>query len=431
MGFFEKIRKKKRNPRENVLTEEEEEILEEGIERRIRKQKERQEQEDTEEDETAEKYEPVLSYEEDREEQIPVPVEQTREEYIQAITENCEQIIETEQQNEHAKIEYQAVTEYLSDLQKIERMEKEDRKSLEDAATKVIRFTKEREDYQTKVIHISNPRFRPLRNYEGSIMEDLKRMREQENYSRIVKNDLRRLTAEKDSLKYEYKELFRKQRDLKKISYATFAIVISLFVLFWVLSVGLETSMVVPYSMTVLMAAGMGGYIFYESYRNRYDHILIGKKINRAITLSNSVKVKYINNTSALEYSYSKYNVENAMELEYLVKEYTRAKDQERSYQTNTERLDYYRNKLVEILENEKVKDSEIWIYQAATLVDSEEFAGIKSNLENRRKKLREKMDYNLQVRDDCFLKLHQILEQKEELREEVLGQLKKYHISI
>ncbi|MCI8409381.1 MAG: hypothetical protein HFJ09_08960 [Lachnospiraceae bacterium] len=427
MGFFDRIRKRNRNPKENVLTEKEEELLEEGIERRIRKQQESKEQ--TQEDESIEDYEPTISYEDSQEEEFPIHGTQTREEYIQAIIDNCEQIIETERQTKHAKIEYQAVTEYLSDLQKIERMEVEEKKNLEDAAAKVIRFTKERENYQQKEIHTSNPRFRPLRNYEGNIMEDLKRMREQEEYSKKVKNDLRQLTAERDSLKYEYKEVFHKQDTLKKIAIATFALVISLFVLFWVLSVGLEQSMVIPYSMTVLMAAGIAGYVFYESYRNRYDHALIGKKINRAIALTNKVKIKYINNTSTLDYSYSKYNVENSMELEYLLKEYTKAKEQERTYRSNTERLDYYRNKIVNILEHHKVKDSEIWIYQATALVDSAEFEGIKKNLEVRREKLKEKMDYNLQVKDDCFLRLHQILEQKEELRGEVLKQLEKYHI--
>lgn len=429
MGFFDRIRKRNRNPKENVLTEQEEELLEEGIERRIRKQQQRKEQ--SQEGENVEDYEPAISYENNQEEEFPVHGTQTREEYIQAIIDNCEQIIETERQTKHAKIEYQAVTEYLSDLQKIERMEVEEKKNLVDAATKVIRFTKEREDYQQKEIHTSNPRFRPLRNNEGKIMEDLKRMREQEDYNKKVKNDLRQLTAERDSLKYEYKEVFHKQDTLKKIAIATFALVISLFVLFWVLSVGLEQSMVIPYSMTVLMAAGIAGYVFYESYRNRYDHALIGKKINRAISLTNKVKIKYINNTSTLDYSYSKYNVENSMELEYLLKEYTKAKEQERTYRSNTERLDHYRNKIVDILEQHKVKDSEIWIYQTTALVDAAEFEGIKKNLERRREKLKEKMDYNLQIKDDCFLRLHQILEQKEELRGEVLEQLKKYHIHL
>lgn len=423
MGFFDRIRKRK--PKENALTEKEEELLEEGIERRIQKH-----QEEFLED-NIEGYEPAISYDDNREEEFPVQGEQTREEYIQAIVDNCEQILETEQQKKNAKIEYQAVTEYLSDLQKIERMEMEEKKKLEDAAIKIIRFTKEREDYQQKKIHTSNPRFRPLRNYEGNIMEDLKRMREQEEYRKKIKNDLRQLTAERDSLKYEYREVFHKQDVLKKISIFVFALVISLFVLFWVLSMGLGQSMVIPYSMTVLMAAGTAGYVFFESYHNRYDHALIGKKINRAISLTNSVKIKYINNTSTLDYSYSKYNVENSMELEYLVKEYTKAKEQERTYKSNTERLDHYRNKLIDILELHKVKDSEIWIYQASALIDSAEFEGIKKNLENRREKLKEKMDYNLQVKDDCFLKLHQILEQKEELREEVLKQMERYHITL
>ena len=172
MGLLDRFRKKKQNPGKGAITEEEKELIEEGIERRIRKQQEQKEQQNTSLEDAIEDYEPTLSYEEDREEEFLVPTEQTIEEYIQAIAENCEQIVESERQTEHAKIEYQAVTEYLSDLQKIERMEPGEKKLLEDAAGKVVRLTKEREDYQQKEIHTSNPRFRPLRNYEGNIMEE-------------------------------------------------------------------------------------------------------------------------------------------------------------------------------------------------------------------------------------------------------------------
>lgn len=423
MSLLDIFRLRKTEPQKKVLSEEEEELLEEGIERRIQRKQNQAEESEEEEIELVPDYE-------DKEQEYDFK-DATTDDYMKVILDNCEQIVDSEKQNQYAKIEYQAVTEYLSDLQRIERMDKDDKKQLLDAAKKVDNLTKERENYQQKEIHTSNPRFRPIQTYEKIVMEDLRRMREQEDYGRKVKNDLKQLTAEKKSLKYEYSQVIQRQQGLKKIGVALFAIVISLFVLFLVLTVGSEQSMVIPYSMTILMAAGMAGYIFLQSYRNRYEHALLEKKINRAIELTNKVKIKYINNTSTLDYSNSKYNVENSMELEYLVKEYMKAKEQERTYQSNTERLDHYRNKLIEILQKQKVKDAEIWIYQVQALLEPVEFGGIKSNLEERRERLIEKMNYNLQLKDDCFMQLHQIIERDSSMREEVMKQLAKYNITI
>ena len=125
---------------------------------------------------------------------------------------------------------------------------------------------------------------------------------------------MRQLEAEKAALRYEYDSLPAKQRELKKITIVMAVIVLSLFVLFFAMEQGLQQDMKLPFIMTVVMAAGIVTYVFYEAYRNRYERTALEKKLNRAIQLLNKVKIKYINNTSTLEYSYSKYNVKNSME---------------------------------------------------------------------------------------------------------------------
>lgn len=376
-----------------------------------------------------EDYEPQIPIE-DVEPEQPIILERSKEECMESLRESCEQILVCKKQNDNAKIEYQAVMEYMSDMQKIERMEDGEKRILQEAAKKVVSFTKEREAYRNREIYTSNSVFRGIRNYEGSLMEELKKMRESEKYNQLIRNDMRQLEAEKAALQYEYKELFGKQAELKKIAMATVAIVVSLFALFFVLAEGLQRSMTIPYLMTIAMAAGVGAYIFWEAYRNRYDHTLIGKKINRAINLLNKVKIKYINNTSALEYNYSKFCVQNSMEMEYLIKEYKKAKEAERTYQSNSERVEHYRQKIEDILQVHQVKDVEIWMYQVSALVNAKEFQDIKNNLEERKKRLTERMDYNLQVRDNCFQTMHQILQEKPEMREDVLAMLEQYHIS-
>ncbi len=425
-GFLKRKRKDKEENIEQISSP----VIDEGVEQAIRKKKEEQRVEPKEI--VLEDYTPTIPLEEISAEQEEVLINTTRsaEECVEFLNEKCEEIVETQHFTENAKIEYQAVTEYLMDVQKIELMESGERKMLNDAADRILKLTKEREEYQKREISPENPCFRMIRKYEDSLMEELKNMREQENYKKIVQNDLRQLEAEKAALHYDYDRIPFRQQELKKIVLVVAALVVSLFALFFALDMALEQSMTVPFIMTVVMAAGVLVYIFYEAYRNRYEYAVLEKKLNRTIQLSNKVKIKYINNTSSLDYSYSKYNVKNSMEFEYLIKEYTKAKEAERSYAGTTDRLQHYRQKVIDILETHEVKDAEIWLHQLPILLHNTEFEQMKQGLENRKKGLVEKMDDNAKLRDQCFEHMHVVLAERPELRETLLQLMKQYDIS-
>ena len=425
-GFLKRKRKDKEENIEPIAAP----VIEEGVEQAIRKKKEEQRIEPKEI--VLEDYTPNIPLEEISKEQEESLISTTRstEECVEFLNEKCEEIVETKRFTENAKIEYQAVTEYLVDVQKIEFMESGERKLLNDAADRILKLTKEREEYQKREISPENPCFRMVRKYEDSLMEELKNMREQEQYKKVVQNDLRQLEAEKAALLYDYDRIPSRQEELKKIVLVVAALVVSLFALFFALNMALQQSMTVPFIMTVVMAAGVLAYIFYEGYRNRYEYAVLEKKLNRTIQLSNKVKIKYINNTSSLDYSYSKYNVKNSMEFEYLIKEYTKAKEAERSYIGTTDRLQHYRHKIMDILEVHEVKDAEIWLHQLPILLHADEFEQMKQGLENRKKGLVERMDDNAKLRDQCFEHMHVVLAEKPELRETLLQLMKQYDIS-
>lgn len=425
-GFLKKKRKYKKENMELLASP----VIEEGVEQAIRKKKEEQRIEPKEI--VLEDYTPNIPLEEipTEQEEILTNASRSTEECVELLKEKCEEIAEIKRYTENTKIEYQAVTEYLADVQKVERMESGERKLLNDAADRILKLTKEREEYQKREISPDNSCFRMIRKYEDSLMEELKQMREQEDYKKVVQNDLRQLEAEKAALRYDYDRIPARQAELKKIVLVMAALVVSLFALFFALDMALEQSMAVPFIMTVVMAAGVLAYIFYEGYRNRYEHALLEKKLNRAIQLSNKVKIKYINNTSSLDYSYSKYNVKNSMEFEYLIKEYAKAKEAERSYTGTTERLQHYRDKVMASLELHEVKDSEIWLHQLSVLFHADEFEEMKQGLLNRKKRLVEKMDENAKLCDQCFEHMHVVLAEKPELRETLLRLMKQYDIS-
>lgn len=98
------------------------------------------------------------------------------------------------------------------------------------------------------------------------------------------------------------------------------------------------------------------------------------------------------------------------MELEYLIKEYSKAKEAERTYESNKDRFTHYRDKILDILTFHEVEDAEIWLHQLTVLVNKEEFAEMKDSLEARKQRLVDRMNDNAKQKDQCFEHMHQVI---------------------
>lgn len=354
---------------------------------------------------------------------------QSRREYVK---DGCEQILEAEIQVEEAKVEYQAVTSYLTDMQKIDGIPQEEREEVEDAARKIINLTNERDKFQKKRnIKITDAQYKHLEKYEKEIPKELLKMKKNEDYNIIVKNDMRNLEGEKGALRYQKEEIINQQKYLKSLAIITSIIVVAMFILFLVISDVFRKDMTIPYMLTIVMAGISAAYIFYEARKNIYEVKLTDKKMDRAITLLNKVKIKYINTTSLIEYSYSKYMVNNSNELTYLWEQYMKAKDEEKRYKNNTDLLNFYNERLVELLKGFKVSDAEIWIYQAMAIIDNKEMVEVRHRLNVRRQKLRDRIDYNIGLKESNKKDIEKIMEKTPELESEIREIVSGYHISL
>lgn len=355
----------------------------------------------------------------------------TKEEYQQYVADSCEQIVEASHQIEDAKLEYQVVTEYLMDIQKIEEAPKEVKQEILENARQMLTLMRERNQYQNSELRSTDPKFYGIRRYEDDMLEELKKMREDENYQRIVKNDLNQLETEKKKLLLQKEDILSGQKFLKKMAVSISILVVSLFIFFLGVSAAFHSDMKIPYIMTIAMAAVSAAYIFLETRKNKYQILLVHKKINRAISLLNKVKIKYVNNTSVLDYTYSKFNVKSSMELQYLWEQYQKALEEERRYQSNTDRLNYYREALLEQLEGLLVKDVEIWTSQAEALIDSKEMVEIRHSLNVRRQKLRERIEYNTKLQDNAFEEIRMALKKKHEMKDMIVDTLQQFGIEL
>ena len=122
---------------------------------------------------------------------------------------------------------------------------------------------------------------------------------------------------------------------------------------------------------------------------------MLGKKINKATTLLNRVKIKYINNRSLLDYDRAKFQVKDSAEFEKIWQEYVRAKEYERKFQENTKQLQLVQDQLLELLRDNHVVTPDIWLSQTLAIIDPKEMVEVRHALNIRRQKLRERMAEN------------------------------------
>jgi hypothetical protein len=113
---------------------------------------------------------------------------------------------------------------------------------------------------------------------------------------------------------------------------------------------------------------------------------------NKAITLENHVKIKYVNVKNAVDYIYNRYKVKNSYELTYQFEQYQEMVKEQKRFRDNSEDLVYYTERMVSQLEALNLYDSRIWLHYVNAIVNKNDMVELKHDLFKRRKKVRTQM---------------------------------------
>ncbi|MCD7825805.1 MAG: hypothetical protein LUH14_07595 [Clostridiaceae bacterium] len=333
----------------------------------------------------------------------------------------CEAIQDVDRQIAEVRREYQSVTDYLMDIQKIDRVAGEEKRHLRDIARNIARLTKERNQYKNRHLSISDLEIRRLELYETDLVTEIKKMYEAEAYQKAIDGDMEKLEQEKKKLRKEKQEIVEKQNSLKRMAKVLIVLIFSLFILFAVVYYALQTDMTYPYLGTVLLAAVSSTAIFVESNRNRRDMALAERKMDKAVSLLNRVKIKCVNNLNVLDYNRQKFGVQDGAHFERLWTEYCKAKEYERKFRENTEQLNAYNEELLGFLKEKDLKDCEIWMGQVLALVDDREMVEIRHKLNGQRQQLREQIEYNEGVKKGILEEVDTLIKENPDNRKEIL----------
>jgi hypothetical protein len=353
----------------------------------------------------------------------------TQAERIDYIRENCDTYLESSRQMEEAKVEYQAVTSYLTDMQKIDMIPLEQRGALEEAASNIISLTGERAKLRNKSSILPDNQYRLFEQYELQIPKEMPEIKKAEEYQVVIEKDISQLEKARIKINNEQEDIIGKQSFLKGIAIVICFAIVFLFTLFAILSYSSKVDYTIPFIMTVIMGMVSVYYIITEARKNQTGIKLVQAKQNRQITLMNKVKIKSVNNQNYLDYTYNKYMVENYEQLQILWTEYLRVREEARKYQKNTASLEFYNNAMIDELKRFDIADAEIWIFQPTAIIDNKEMVEVRHRLNVRRQKLRERIDLNIRQKEDAVSDIQKTMMSYPDCREEGEKLLRKYRI--
>ena len=350
-------------------------------------------------------------------EKIDIRDSQARVAYLGRLREGIQ---EAKRQCEDIKFEYGQVTSYLKDIQLLDQAPEEEKEKLYATAHILLELTKERRGLQKKEYKFTDAQRRALENYEDSVQKDIAKLLGYEDFQMKVKNDLRQLESEKNLLLADKKDIVHRQSMLKTVGKCLTALSIAVGGMLVALAYCFKVDISMAFVVTVGVAFVLAVIILSEARKNRIDMVITEKKCNRAIFLSNRVKIKYVNNVRTLDYMYHKYQVRNATELDYIYSQYIRAKREWERQRENSVRIHENNQILLSELRRLGLKDCDIWLGQVLALVEPKEMVEVRHDLNVRRQKLREQLDYNTEVMEECLEEMEKIRSQKPEYAVEV-----------
>jgi len=307
----------------------------------------------------------------------------------------CDLINEAKRQRFEAKKEYEVVTSYLADIQKIDLLPDRAKKSIDDMARKLLALNQERQKMQKIPPKITMAQRLALEPYEDTILEEIRKMEEQESYLQVINSDIRHLESEKTSLDFELQDVMERDETGKKILTAAGVFIVIFLVFLFILQEVAKKDVQLPFIFTIAFGIIVIAYFYFSNRKNQYELKVAELKMNRAIMLLNKVKIKYVNCTNLLDYLYEKFHVNNAQELHYHWQEYMRIVEEERRFKKTADSIDFYTEEIIRELKKNGISDAAVWGYQIEALVDPKEMVEVRHRLNVRRQKLRQRIDYN------------------------------------
>lgn len=357
-------------------------------------------------------------------ENINIDDEAERDKYVRSC---LEQIAEASKEMDELTSEYNMVTSYLTDMEEVEALPKEEKQLIAERAEKVVNLLGEQKRFQRSPSRMADRDFKHMERIQEDMPDGYNKLKECEDYHELVKDDLVRLSGERHAYYYRKNELHVMIENTRGMAVVTIIAMFTICIILLILQMSLSMNVKLGYLFTV----GAGALALTYFYIKHTDAVKELKKvefgINKLILLQNKVKIRYVNNTNLLDYLYMKYGVQSAIRLKELWDLFIVEREERAKIEKANEDLDFYSGGLISLLSKYHIKDPSVWIRQADALLDNKEMVEIRHNLIVRRQQLRKQMEYNKDIANSAQAEVKDLVTSYPKYAQEILAIVSEY----
>jgi len=347
-----------------------------------------------------------------------------REQYVRHV---CELMTGSSSDVDYKRTDYQKVTDKLQDMEEIDALPVDERNGLRRRAKAILDFEAEEAKYKRPASKISEAKYREIAQMEDEIPDIIKKLKENEDYQTVVRRDMNLLEGEKAALAYDRKEDRRKASNAKSLFVVCVVIMLLAFLVMAALRNMFYFDIKVPV-MVIVAAMALCFTGIFVMYRDAADSITkLTRQINRAISLQNTAKIRYVNITNAIEYCYNKYKINSSHELEYTWEKYLEEKEARHHTENAMKMLEQMRDELYNAVSRFRIKEPSQFVYQPSLLVYDEEMASRRHELVIERQKLRKGMDFEVYNLDEYKKEIEDLVKQYPQYAKEILAIVEEY----
>ena len=315
-----------------------------------------------------------------------------RRKYVESL---LEQMRDSAREIERFQDEYRLVNAYLRDMEEIEALPSSEMEELKEHAQAINTLDGDRAKLAERTSHMAESDYRKMVRLGDEAAEGITKLQEAEDYQEKIKKDLQRLEGEKHACKYRMEEAKIALLNMRGMAIICVIAAVSCLLLLVLLQVAFSMDAKAGYLMMAVAAAVVLTILFVKYKEADREMRAASGSLNKVILLQNKVKIRYVNNTSLLDYYYMKYNVGSAKKLAQLWEQYQVERQERQRLLETEEDLEFHSAQMVKQLKRYRLFDPIIWTHQTQAILDKKEMVEVRHNLILRRQNLRKQMDYN------------------------------------
>ena len=338
-----------------------------------------------------------------------------------------EQMDEASGEIERLQNEYQLVNSYLHDMEEIEALPDEEKQKVEEHARAIFILNGDKKQANERTIHMSESEYRKMERVEDEVEEGIQKLSDAEQYQEKIRKDLQRLEGEKHACMFRIEEAKISQMNMRGMTIISLIAAVSCVLILLILQFMLNMETQIGYMILSVGIALLLTIFFVKFNEARQELISASKSYNKVIALQNKVKIRYVNNTSLLDYYYIKYGVNNGEKLKDLWSKYQVEKEERRRLMETEADLDFHSEQLVRQLKHYPLFDPLIWVHQTEALLNPKEKVEIRHNLILRRQNLRKQMEYNNETAEKVKDAIMDVVKKYPKDAEEILKMVSEY----